>query len=72
MDWKIMLLVFSGFVAVLAVCVALIAVNILSVHAASRHRRKIGRTPLPPKSLQPDITGRPMRALHSSEPADRS
>jgi hypothetical protein len=29
-DWKIMLLVFSGFVAVVAVCVALIAVNILS------------------------------------------
>jgi hypothetical protein len=69
-DWKVMLLVFSGFVAVLTVCVALISANILGAHAARRHRREIRRASLRPESQKPDITGRPMRALHSSEPAD--
>jgi hypothetical protein len=32
-DWKVMLLVFGGFVTVLAVCVALIASKIFGAHA---------------------------------------
>jgi mannose/fructose/N-acetylgalactosamine-specific phosphotransferase system component IIC len=60
-QWQIMLFVFSGFVVVLVVCVALIAVNILSAHAARRHLREIRRAPLRPDSQQPDITGRPVR-----------
>jgi hypothetical protein len=37
-DWKVMLLVFSGFVAVVAVCVGLITAQIVGTHFARRPR----------------------------------
>jgi hypothetical protein len=67
-DWKVMLLVFGGFVTVLAVCVALIASKIFGAHA--ERRRALKRAPpLRPRFQEPD-TGRPIRALRS-EPDDR-
>ena len=67
-DWKVMLLVFGGFVTVLAVCVVLIAAKIFGAHA--ERRRALKRAPpLRPRFQEPD-TGRPIRALHS-EPDDR-
>ena len=67
-DWKVMLLVFGGFVTALAVCVVLIAAKIFGAHA--ERRRALKRAPpLRPRFQEPD-TGRPIRALHS-EPDDR-
>src|SRR5262245_18638265 len=39
-DWNVLFLVFSSFVAVITVCVALIAVKILGAHAARRRALK--------------------------------
>jgi hypothetical protein len=51
-DWKVMLLVFSGFVAVVAVCVGLITAQIVGTHVARRPRADNERAPLRSKSRQ--------------------
>jgi hypothetical protein len=61
-----MLLVFSGFVAVIAVWVAVIAAKIFGAHAT--RRRALKRAPPLLPRFQQTETGRPMRGLHSLEP----
>src|SRR5262245_17842573 len=60
-DWKVLLLVFSSFVAVITVCVALTAAKSLKADAV--RRRAV-------KRRLPDM-GRPMQPLRSLGPNDR-
>jgi hypothetical protein len=62
-DWKIGLVGFVGFIVVLAVGVALIAVNILRAHAARRRNRIERSSPPAPRFREAILVRRVTFAL---------
>jgi hypothetical protein len=64
-DWTVLLFAFLSFAALVAVCVVLIAVDILRAHAAGRRdtERRLQQSKIKPSGRLPPLRPRPRAVL---------